>query len=171
MAVYFITNVKAGAVKIGVGADPQKRLTALQIGCPDRLALLGSIPGGREREKSLHKAFRQFRLRGEWFRAAPTLLAEIRRLVSSAESAATRELFRLVDICGAEAFSNRHYPAHDPLIKTLILKVYLEGGGPAMRRVYDAVTDYCCLAFPGREGGMMAGCLEWRFDGVGGWFA
>lgn len=169
MAVYFIRNTRSGAVKIGSATDPRKRLVGLQTGCPDTLELVGAIPGGRVQEKAMHRMFKQFRLRGEWFRAEPTLVQEIRRLLASAEAAAGTELLRLVAVYGPEAFSKRHYPAHDVAIKALMVKVADEGGFAAMQRVYWAVTEECAREFPGREGEMMAGCLDWRFDGVGGW--
>lgn len=88
MAVYFLANPETHAIKIGHATDPRERLHRLQVGCPSTLQLLGVIPGGRTRERALHRAWRHFRLRGEWFRAEPRLLAEIRRLVADATTPA-----------------------------------------------------------------------------------
>jgi hypothetical protein len=65
--IYFIQNTRTQAVKIGVSTDPAKRLRALQTAVPDRLVLLGAMPGGRDVEAGLHARFSVNRLGGEWF--------------------------------------------------------------------------------------------------------
>lgn len=74
--VYFI---RAGqAIKIGVSGNVRDRLSALQIGHPDKLELMGSIAGTVVTEAAIHTAFAPDRLRGEWFRASPGLVAFIK---------------------------------------------------------------------------------------------
>lgn len=78
--VYFIG---AGSrVKIGYSSDPEKRLTELQVGNPDRLTILATLDGGAVLENTIHAAFARDRLDGEWFRISRELLElinEIRR--------------------------------------------------------------------------------------------
>lgn len=74
--VYFIQAVESERVKIGSAFDPHKRLAILQTGSPERLELLGYIPGGRSLEVELHRELRSQRLHGEWFKFGnPTVLA------------------------------------------------------------------------------------------------
>jgi hypothetical protein len=65
--VYFIQRGEDGPVKIGFSKNPRGRLSSLQCGIPERLTLLGVIPGGKEREQELHREFGKARINGEWF--------------------------------------------------------------------------------------------------------
>lgn len=69
---YFIRAGDNGPVKIGISADPEKRLRGLQTAQPDKLKLLGVLSG--DHESKLHRQFNDLRLHGEWFRPAATLL-------------------------------------------------------------------------------------------------
>lgn len=73
-----IYAVKAGDyIKIGfTKGDVWERIAQLQTGCPQELRLLGTGPGGRYMEKSLHNILKDFRVHGEWFRDEP-LVREI----------------------------------------------------------------------------------------------
>jgi hypothetical protein len=72
LGLYFIEDVTAGMVKIGVSIEPVKRLNALRTGHPGELRLLGWYEGTKEDEYALHKRFEEFRARREWFEfAAP----------------------------------------------------------------------------------------------------
>lgn len=65
--VYLIGHSRA--VKIGWSArHPSRgRLSQLQSGSPDRLALLGLLEGTLSSERRLHERFRHYHLSGEWF--------------------------------------------------------------------------------------------------------
>lgn len=78
--VYFVEDITAGAIKIGVTRWPKKRLSVLQIGTSNQLRLLATIPGDEHLESDLHARFAAYRRRGEWFDRHPELLAEIERL-------------------------------------------------------------------------------------------
>jgi hypothetical protein len=65
LRVYFAYSNKE--VKIGVSANPQKRIRDMRVVRPD-IKLLGDISGGRRLEKQLHQHFSEFRISGEWFR-------------------------------------------------------------------------------------------------------
>lgn len=76
--VYFIRSEKTHAIKIGFTAgQADKRLKSLQTAHPYKLQLLATIPGNLEFEKSLHDRFSSHRLKGEWFRPHPDILAFI----------------------------------------------------------------------------------------------
>lgn len=65
--VYLIQNETEGICKIGYSLDPNARLATLQTGCPYPLSLVGTIEGGREKERETHAMFEQYRMEGEWF--------------------------------------------------------------------------------------------------------
>ena len=73
--VYFVAAEHSGKIKIGCSDDPDARIVAMQTGCPVRLKLLATIPGGFEKEKELHGRFAHLRTAGEWFGAGDDLVA------------------------------------------------------------------------------------------------
>ena len=74
VVIYFIKSRSMNAIKIGyTSGSAHKRLEALQTGCPDRLDLLGTMPGGMADEKATHYRFKDLHIRGEWFTSAPEL--------------------------------------------------------------------------------------------------
>ena len=64
--IYFISNKKQ--VKIGFSNNPQERLCELQTANPLKLKLIGTLNGSYPTESELHKVFKKFHIRGEWFR-------------------------------------------------------------------------------------------------------
>lgn len=72
--VYFIQAAESGRVKIGIAANPVRRLAELQTGSPEPLRILGVIPGGARLESQLHARFADDRLHGEWFRPSLAVL-------------------------------------------------------------------------------------------------
>jgi len=65
--IYFIKS-ESGHVKIGYSENGvEQRINALQCGCPFELTLLKAIDGDREQEQLLHRKFKSFRCKGEWF--------------------------------------------------------------------------------------------------------
>ena len=72
--VYFVQCGDDGPIKIGKSSgDMKRRLGELQVGNPVELRLLVSIPG--DVEQAMHMRFARQRIRGEWFRPDPVLLA------------------------------------------------------------------------------------------------
>lgn len=71
--VYFIKNGVRDRVKIGFSEGHKARLSSLQNASPDALALIGTIPGTIKTERRMHKRFREYREKGEWFRIEGTL--------------------------------------------------------------------------------------------------
>jgi len=72
--IYFVQAEEGGPIKIGLAADPIKRLKSLQSSSPQRLMLLGVLTGTKTVERNLHQRFSAFRLHGEWFTPASDLL-------------------------------------------------------------------------------------------------
>lgn len=80
--VYFIQG-DAGPIKIGFTARTlASRLRNLQTASSAELRVLGWQRGGPELEQELQARFEGHRLRGEWFRPDPELLAYIEALAS-----------------------------------------------------------------------------------------
>lgn len=76
-AVYFIAAEGTDIVKIGIAAKPTERLKELQTASPHKLSILATMPGGKPRERQLHRQFAATRMTGEWFRRTPELDALI----------------------------------------------------------------------------------------------
>jgi hypothetical protein len=73
MSVYFIQAETGGPIKIGYAADELKRFQNIQTSHHETLVLRHAILGDIETERSIHKRFRQWRIRGEWFFPGPEL--------------------------------------------------------------------------------------------------
>lgn len=74
-SVYFADA--GGQIKIGWSRKVSARLAQLQTGSAVPIKLLGTIPGGLALERRIHAHFAHLRTQGEWFVAAPELLAFI----------------------------------------------------------------------------------------------
>lgn len=77
--VYFISNANQSVVKIGVANKPMKRLKTFQTGNHEELILLRVIKlpsrdSAFKLESALHKKFKKYHIRGEWFRLSESLL-------------------------------------------------------------------------------------------------
>ena len=78
--IYFIRSGEY--VKIGRSSNPLGRLRQVQTGNPVQGELLAVCPGGRNEEAAIHRAFAEYKVSGEWFRATPklnALIEDIRR--------------------------------------------------------------------------------------------
>jgi hypothetical protein len=83
----FVYFIRAGDfIKIGYSRSIRSRLIKMATDVPMEPEVLHVEPGTFRTEKVLHRQFASFRMRGEWFRAAPELLAfiEQRKLVREA---------------------------------------------------------------------------------------
>jgi hypothetical protein len=82
--VYFVHEIGMGAIKIGItGRGVDDRIQRMVTNTPHILTLLAVIEGDRKFETELHFRFASARIRGEWFRPVPELLAyieEVKRL-------------------------------------------------------------------------------------------
>jgi Meiotically Up-regulated Gene 113 (MUG113) protein len=78
--VYFIRRPSDGRIKIGYTNNVRNRLNDLRGQHGERLEILAREPGGKSRESVLHNQFSEHRRRGEWFDAAPELLAYVDEL-------------------------------------------------------------------------------------------
>jgi len=72
--VYFLAAPSVDLVKIGFSLDVKDRLRKLSTGSAVVTQLLKTIPGTRQDEATLHRRFKAYRVRGEWFKLAPIRL-------------------------------------------------------------------------------------------------
>lgn len=72
--IYF-ASADDGTIKIGWATDPAQRVAALQTSTHHALELLSTRPGTMRDEHKLHLRFNDLRIRGEWFRSTPELVA------------------------------------------------------------------------------------------------
>jgi hypothetical protein len=82
--IYFIQAGKSGPIKIGKANNIQQRLATFQTAHVDTLQLLGQIDCKSEAdafivEKTLHRKFKKYHIRGEWFEDTPQVRAAIHR--------------------------------------------------------------------------------------------
>ena len=79
--VYFVRD-ESGPIKIGHYTGElsvfRARLTSMQTGNARKLTCLATLAGTKSDEGALHRKFRQYRIRGEWFEPALGLLDYIR---------------------------------------------------------------------------------------------
>jgi Meiotically up-regulated gene 113 len=94
--IYFMHIPQCSALKVGLSNDPQRRLREAGTFSPHPVYLLGTIPGAEERERVLHEQFRDYHLRGEWFRDDPAVLRAVALLLlnESGRSSVADELQR-----------------------------------------------------------------------------
>jgi len=69
---YIIRAGESDMVKIGITTDAIGRLASLQTAHPEKLKIIRLIRGNGE--SALHHHFAKNRIRGEWFRFAPSML-------------------------------------------------------------------------------------------------
>jgi hypothetical protein len=75
--IYFVRS--GDKVKIGIAGDLDARLAKMRCDSAAPMELLGSRPGGLGEERALHARLSAHRSHGEWFHAAPEVLAEVTR--------------------------------------------------------------------------------------------
>lgn len=80
LLVYFIEAGPGGPIKIGSSHDVARRMANMQTAMPFDLRTLATISGANRAESELHRRFKHLRIRGEWYRAEPDLVALIAAL-------------------------------------------------------------------------------------------
>ena len=89
--LYFIQNSTTNAIKIGISANPIKRLQQLQTANGSELQLLHTIDcsdtphGDRGCENRLHGILKLNRVRGEWFKLHPEAIQWLTTLTCGRE--------------------------------------------------------------------------------------
>ncbi len=88
-------------IKIGVSNNPKLRLGSLQVGNPVKIKLLHSIPMPTKLyayhcEKKLHKAFKKYRLCGEWFNGSVLKKLRLKRLIDNYDEVKFRKKYNYV---------------------------------------------------------------------------
>lgn len=78
MTVYFLRDKECGSIKIGyTDGEPKLRISSIQVSSPHELEVMALADGGLELEAELHVRLAAYRIRGEWFRPEPEVLAVI----------------------------------------------------------------------------------------------
>ncbi len=62
--IYFVQSGDAPFIKIGFADKWERRLASLQCGNPEKVSLIGFLPGGIKIERALHALLRKHRHRG-----------------------------------------------------------------------------------------------------------
>lgn len=93
--VYIIRSSADKQFKIGMSYDAIDRLKALQTGTGKALKLVHVEAGSSALERKAHLALAPHRIRGEWFRATPTVRAFVAMAIDRGIQAAIDQL--LVD--------------------------------------------------------------------------
>jgi len=186
--IYFAQEEPDGNIKIGfTDGDPAERVRSLQTGCSATLVLLAVGEGTQADEKDLHRKLKRFRVRGEWFRPAPEVLALVTEYVErgfvppagkrapreTAEWVLARHLIGMLRDHGADALSLRGpAPVEAESVKGLA-RDFCTGGGnlEGLYRIFWTVVGWAQSHFSRREAGLVEANLIWRFDGAGGWWA
>lgn len=81
-SIYFLWV--GDAIKIGFSKDPVIRLSQLRPGLSDKPKMIVCFPGTMRDEKRLHRRLKAQKLRGEWFRANPTVIAVMQYAMADA---------------------------------------------------------------------------------------
>lgn len=81
--VYFL---RAGEfIKVGKATgSARNRVSQLKTGCPFKIEIMATVPGGYELERSIHRRFQSSRAHGEWFHATQELIAFVAEIGSAA---------------------------------------------------------------------------------------
>lgn len=84
--VYFVQFGKTKQIKIGVASKMSSRLGGLRVGSPQKMTLLATIPGDFITEAEMHRKFRKYHIRGEWFAMEGSLAKFIKSLREKAST-------------------------------------------------------------------------------------
>lgn len=82
--VYFARDRDSGEIKIGTSRSVRKRLVGVAYEKKHPVDPLATMSGDDDVEKIMHRRFASARIRGEWFRPVPELLAYIDSLKGAA---------------------------------------------------------------------------------------
>ena len=72
--IYLIVDKEMYYCKIGFSVEPKKRLKQLQTGCPLDLYIYGTIDGNQYVEREVHKLFKAYHIRNEWFNLSHSII-------------------------------------------------------------------------------------------------
>lgn len=78
-------------IKIGYSADVENRQKELATGAPNKLELIGHIPGRRRDESTIHRYLEAYRTNGEWFTDSEPVRACIGMLLTNQKALKTLE--------------------------------------------------------------------------------
>lgn len=73
--LYAMRSVASGNIKIGIAADVGRRLISMRSHTWDEIELVCSVPSSRSEERDAHLLLAASRIRGEWYKPSPEVLA------------------------------------------------------------------------------------------------
>lgn len=75
--IYFIVRSDTHEIKIGMSYDPVDRFLALQSELGISLRLVGILPTKAQSDRYMHRKFKKYRTKGEWFMPVPAVITFI----------------------------------------------------------------------------------------------
>lgn len=86
--VYVIHAEQLSLVKIGSSSNLKSRIAGLRAGMPFSFTVVGFIHATNQLslEAELHAKFSSFRVKGDWFTADPSMMAEMGQIIHAANS-------------------------------------------------------------------------------------
>lgn len=93
--VYFVEEPAIGYIKVGSAANPIVRFSALQVGCPVPLRMIGITLGSSRHEKDIKLYLRDKCIRGEWYEPTDELREFLDHLPSLTDFLETRTAPRM----------------------------------------------------------------------------
>lgn len=86
MAKGYVYFFRAGnTVKIGFSNSLYERNRSLQTACPEKAFMAHVVKGSMSLERSFHKRFAEYRLKGEWFELRGRLAKYLERHIRPVE--------------------------------------------------------------------------------------
>lgn len=92
MIYFMMIDVPNSPVKIGYAANHERRKKDLQSALPWTVTTIAWEPGDEVREGSLHRRFRQYRVKNEWFRLEGELREYVVELMAKCGTGTRRVL-------------------------------------------------------------------------------
>lgn len=99
--VYFIKNPATGLIKIGYSKNPWARLSELRRNYGSDLSVVATIKTVEKSESSIHAAFEQYRVEGEWFTESECIKAVILAVVAGEITTVDATRSYVDDYCSA----------------------------------------------------------------------
>jgi hypothetical protein len=76
----YVAQAENGLIKIGISADPHKRLHTISLYSPLQVRLIAVFDGDRATESDLHSSFQPHRRHNEWFAPEGAVAAFVERV-------------------------------------------------------------------------------------------
>lgn len=115
--VYFIKNPASGLIKIGYSKNPWARLSELRRNYGSELAVVATIKTVEKSETTIHAAFDQYRVEGEWFTESECIKAVILAVVAGEITTVDATRSYVDNYCSAPTATTNTDPDKDTDLK------------------------------------------------------